>query len=211
MNLEFGLLMTLIGVISVFSTLAVVALACVALKKFFRGEMVKGAEALPSGKLELKGVEEAGARTFRIKLNGEEHEVKIEDLGTVGGKLEEVTPPSEIGEELKVAVGDAEYKVRVERVQEATVKPPSAVKEYAPVREEVVKEAKEVITAPIQGTVVRIPVEVRDKIEKGTVVIVLEAMKMENAIQSTTSGVVKAIKVSEGDSVNSGDILVIIG
>lgn len=211
MNLEFGLFMTLIGVISVFSTLAVVALVCVALKKFFRGEMVKGAEAPPSEKLELKGVEEAAARTFRIKLNGEEHEVKIEDLGTVGGKLEEVTPPSEIGEELKVAVGDAEYKVRVERVQEATVKPPSAVKEYAPVREEVVKEAKEVITAPIQGTVVRIPVKVRDKIEKGTVVIVLEAMKMENAIQSTTSGVVKAIKVSEGDSVNSGDILVIIG
>lgn len=208
MSLEFGLLLTLIGVISVFSSLAVVALACAALKRFFRGEIVKGAEVPPSEKPELKEVE---TRTFRIKLNGEEHEVKVEDLGTVGGKFEEVTPPSEVGEELKVVVGDAEYKVKVEKVEEVTVKPPSAVKEYAPAIKEAVEKAKEVITAPIQGTVVRIPVKIGDKVEKGTVVIVLEAMKMENAIKSTKPGIVKAIKVSEGDSVNDGDILVIIG
>lgn len=211
MNLEFGLLITLIGVVSVFSTLAVVALACAALKRFFREETVRESEAPPSKELELKGVEEAGTGTFRIKLNGEEHEVKIKDLGTVGGEFEEVTPPSEVGEELKVAVGDVEYKVKVEKIGEVAVKPPSAVREYAPAAKEIVREAKEVITAPMQGTVVKVPVKVGDRIEKGTVVIVLEAMKMENIIQSAASGVVRAIKVSEGDSVNNGDILVIIG
>ena len=211
MDLPFGLLMTLIGVVSVFSSLAVVALACVVLKKLFKEEAVEESEVRPSKELELKGVEETGIRTFTIKLNGEEHEVKIEDLGTVGGEFEEVMPSPDVGEELRVAVGDVKYKVKVEKLEEIKVKYPKALKASIPSATEAIKEVKTVIAAPIQGTVVKVSVKIGDKVEKGSVVIVLETMKMENAIESTVFGIVKGIEVSEGDSVKSGDTLVIIG
>jgi len=211
MGLEFGLLMTLIGVVSVFSSLAVVALVCVVLKRLFKGAVIVETGVAPSEKLELKRVEESGIGTFRIKLNGEEHEVKIEDLGTVGIGFEEVMPPSDVGEELRVAVGDVEYKVKVEKLEGIKPKPPSTLEEYVPVAKEVAEKVKAVVTAPMQGTVVKVSANVGDKIEKGSVVVVLETMKMENAIESTVSGIVKEIKVSEGDSVKGGDTLVIIG
>ena len=211
MNLGFGLLITLIGVVSVFSSLAVVALACVALKRIFKGEMIGEVEAQLTKEIEQKGVGDTGARAFRIRLNGEEHEVKIVDLGTVGKEFEEVKSSFEIGEELKVIVGGEEYRVKVERFEGGEVKPPLEVKEDVTVSKEAVKEKIEVITAPMQGTVVKVAVKVGSKVEKGSTVIVLETMKMENAIESTVSGIVKEINVSEGDSVKDGDILVSIG
>jgi len=211
MGLEFGLLMTLIGVVSVFSSLAVVALVCVVLKRLFKGGVVEEAEVPPPKELELKGVEKSRIGTFRIKLNGEEHEVKINDLGTVGTGFEEIMPPSDVGEELRVAVGDVEYKVKVEKLEGIKPKTPSTVEEYVPAAKEAAKEVKAVVTAPMQGTVVKVSANVGDKVEKGSVVVVLETMKMENAIESTVPGIVKEIKVSEGDSVKGGDILVIIG
>ena len=211
MGLEFGLLMTLIGVVSVFSSLAVVALVCVVLKRLFKRGVAEEAEVPPPKELELKGVEKSRIGTFRIKLNGEEHEVKINDLGTVGTGFEEIMPPSSVGEELRVAVGDVEYKVKVEKLEGIKPKTPSALEEYVPVAKEAAKEVKAVVTAPMQGTVVKVSANVGDKVEKGSVVVVLETMKMENAIESTVPGIVKEIKVSEGDSVKGGDILVIIG
>jgi len=68
MGLEFGLLMTLIGVVSVFSSLAVVALVCVVLKRLFKSGTAEEVEVPPPKELELKGVEEAGIGTFRICL-----------------------------------------------------------------------------------------------------------------------------------------------
>jgi len=211
MGLEFGLLMTLIGVVSVFSSLAVVALVCVILKRLFKSGTAEEAEVPPPKELELKGVEDSGIETFRIKLNGEEHEVKIEDLGTVGTGFEEVMLPSGVCEELRVAVGNVEYKVKVEKLEGIKPKTSSTVEEHVPAAKKAAKDVKAVVTAPMQGTVVKVSANVGDKIEKGSVVVVLETMKMENAIESTVSGIVKEVKVSEGDSVKGGDTLVIIG
>ena len=211
MGLEFGLLMTLIGVVSVFSSLAVVALVCVVLKGLFKGGVVVETGVAPSKELEPKGVEETGIGTFRIKLNGEEHEVKIKDLGAVGTGFEEVMPQSGVGEELRVAVGDVEYKVKVEKLEGIKPKTPLMVEEHVPAANEAAKGVRAVVTAPMQGMVVKVSANVGDKVEKGSVVVVLETMKMENAIESTVSGIVKEIKVSEGDSVKGGDTLVIIG
>ena len=66
------------------------------------------------------------------------------------------------------------------------------------------------VTAPMQGTIVKVLVEVGQEVEVGQGVVVLEAMKMENQIAAEKSGTVKAIKVSAGATVGAGDVLVVI-
>ena len=66
------------------------------------------------------------------------------------------------------------------------------------------------VTVPMQGTIVKILVEVGQEVEAGATVCVLEAMKMENNIAAEKAGTVKEIKVSPGDSVGSGDVVVVI-
>ncbi|MDD5959887.1 MAG: sodium-extruding oxaloacetate decarboxylase subunit alpha [Methanobrevibacter wolinii] len=66
------------------------------------------------------------------------------------------------------------------------------------------------ITSPMQGMVLKIKVEVGDKVTKGSTVAVLEAMKMENDIQADKDGVVKEIFVEKGDAVSAGDTIMVI-
>ncbi|MFK8022944.1 MAG: biotin/lipoyl-containing protein, partial [Ilumatobacter sp.] len=66
------------------------------------------------------------------------------------------------------------------------------------------------IEAPMQGTIVKIMVEVGQEVEAGAGILVLEAMKMENQINAETSGTVKEIKVAAGDTVGGGDVLAVI-
>ena len=66
------------------------------------------------------------------------------------------------------------------------------------------------VVVPMQGTIVKVLVEVGQDVEAGQAVVVLEAMKMENQIQAEKSGKVKEIKVKAGDTVGSGDIVVVI-
>ena len=66
------------------------------------------------------------------------------------------------------------------------------------------------ITVPMQGTIVKVLVEVGQEVESGATVCVLEAMKMENNITADKAGTVKEIKVGPGDSVGSGDVVVVI-
>lgn len=60
------------------------------------------------------------------------------------------------------------------------------------------------INAPMRGTIVEVKVKVGDKVTNGTVVAVLEAMKMENDIVSDKDGVVASICVNKGESVETG-------
>ena len=66
------------------------------------------------------------------------------------------------------------------------------------------------VTVPMQGTVVKIPVEVGQTVEVGDTIIVLEAMKMENNVSAEKAGTVKEIRVSPGDSVGGGDVVAVI-
>ena len=66
------------------------------------------------------------------------------------------------------------------------------------------------VTAPMQGTIVKILVEVGQPVEAGQAVVVLEAMKMENQIAAEKTGTVKEIKVTTGDTVGAGDVVVVI-
>jgi acetyl-CoA/propionyl-CoA carboxylase biotin carboxyl carrier protein len=66
------------------------------------------------------------------------------------------------------------------------------------------------VEAPMQGTIVKVLVEVGQEVEVGAGIVVLEAMKMENQINAEKAGTVKEIKVSTGDTVGGGDILAVI-
>ena len=66
------------------------------------------------------------------------------------------------------------------------------------------------VSVPMQGTIVKVLVEVGQQVEAGQSVVVLEAMKMENQIEADKSGTVSAVNVSPGDTVGSGDVVVVI-
>ena len=66
------------------------------------------------------------------------------------------------------------------------------------------------ISVPMQGTIVKIQVAEGDKDEAGDILVVLEAMKMENNIASDVNGTIAEITIEEGDSVGAGDIIILI-
>ena len=66
------------------------------------------------------------------------------------------------------------------------------------------------VIAPMTGKIVSVKVKEGDAVKRGTVVCVLEAMKMENEITAPKDGVVKEVNVSEGSAVNEGEVLLVI-
>ncbi len=69
---------------------------------------------------------------------------------------------------------------------------------------------RQMIVAPMPGKVVALLVSPEQEVSAGQGVIVIEAMKMENELKASGSGVIKEIKVQEGASVSGGEILVVI-
>jgi biotin carboxyl carrier protein len=70
--------------------------------------------------------------------------------------------------------------------------------------------AEQRLVAPMPGKVVAVLVEVGRPVERGAGLVVLEAMKMENEFRATGAGVVTEIHVSPGQTVNAGDLLVVV-
>jgi biotin carboxyl carrier protein len=66
------------------------------------------------------------------------------------------------------------------------------------------------IKTAMPGKIVRVIASVGDRVEKGSGVIVVEAMKMQNEMRSPKDGTVKEVRTSEGATVNAGDVLVVI-
>lgn len=79
---------------------------------------------------------------------------------------------------------------------------------YLVSRSYLAEKSPDEILAPISGRVIDIPAKKGCKVERGQVIIVLEAMKMENEIKSPETRWIKDIVVTKGQSVKSGDTLV---
>jgi biotin carboxyl carrier protein len=66
------------------------------------------------------------------------------------------------------------------------------------------------VTALMPGRVVAVRVKEGDAVEAGQVLLILEAMKMENEIRAPKAGAVKSVPVSVGSNVNKGDVLAVV-
>jgi biotin carboxyl carrier protein len=126
----------------------------------------------------------------------------------------------------KVAIGDRFYEVEVEEIgteAEPAIKAtqtsvsPVLERPTEPTAPPIVKkpevkkvEGETVVTAPIPGVVRSIKCKVNSSVKAGDVLLVLEAMKMENEIYSPKAGVIKKILVTEGKNVSFGDPMIII-
>lgn len=108
----------------------------------------------------------------------------------------------------KVKVNGKVYEVELEAVEE---KKESIKVEAAPKASEPVSAGANTILAPIAGKVVDIKVNVGDTVKKGQTVAIVEAMKLENEIQSQFDGKVVDIKVTKGAAVNNKDVLIVLG
>jgi len=111
----------------------------------------------------------------------------------------------------KVKVNGKSYRVELESVEQVgseTVKETKQKKEDAPAAVPTGDGRK--VESPIQGAVVAVKVEVGKSVKKGDVLIVVEAMKLENDVVSPFDGVVSEVLVKKGDSVTSKQPVVVI-
>jgi biotin carboxyl carrier protein len=142
-------------------------------------------------------------KEYKYKINGNNYSVTIGDIEDDIAQVE---------------VNGTPYKVELEKKaapKVAVVTPrPAAAPRTAAGDKVVARPAAAAgagaVKAPLPGVVLSIPVKVGDEVKAADTVLVLEAMKMENAIHAGRDGKVASISVSAGDSVLEGTVLVTI-
>lgn len=139
------------------------------------------------------------ARKFKVAVDGEVFTVIVEEEGE--------TPIVEQPKvEKKVSITEP---VKVEKTVET--KPKEEVQKPKPeASKPITKVEGSGITAPMPGIISRYEKEVGDEVNPGDVVVILEAMKMENPLVAEVSGKIKAFNFKVGDSVKKGDLIVVI-
>jgi pyruvate carboxylase subunit B len=145
-----------------------------------------------------------------------------------GKLIEQPVPSKGTGiRKFSVYINDEVYSVGVEaegeppvsgRVAAQAAKPsakekaaPAPAKKETPLPTAETKVTQELITAPMPGVIIRYEVAVGDEVKAGDTIVILEAMKMDNAVPTPISGRVKAINFKTGDHVDRNDILAVIG
>ena len=109
----------------------------------------------------------------------------------------------------KIKVNGKSYRVELEEIEQV---------DSAPVEEKRKQETKKIVNndggkevvSPIQGQVTNVKVKVGDKVQKGDVLLIVEAMKLENEVVSPFEGQVAEILVSKGQNVKAKEPIVII-
>lgn len=124
-------------------------------------------------------------RKFNITVNGKTYEVVVEETGVSSSPAAAPSAP-----------------VQTPSPEPAKTEIPAPVS---------VPADGTTISAPMPGTILKVNVEKGAAVKKGDVLLVLEAMKMENDIQSPVDGTVVAVQTSKGASVDTGAPLVTIG
>lgn len=103
-----------------------------------------------------------------------------------------------------ITVNGTAYKVEVEEEGVVTAAAPAAAPVAAPAA---APAGATEITAPMPGTIVNVPVKAGDAVSKGQVLVVFEAMKMEQEVMAPCDGTVASVNVNQGETVETGKLL----
>lgn len=145
-------------------------------------------------------------KEYKFKINGNDYNVQINNIE---------------GDNAAVTVNGAEYNVEIEGL-DSKAKTPKIVQVASVASTEtqatVAKVAQpaesgagaKTIKSPLPGVILSVAVNEGDNVKVGQRLLVLEAMKMENNIDSDKEGVIKSIVARKGDSVLEGDVLLTI-
>ena len=148
-------------------------------------------------------------KKYNIKVNGNAYEVEVEEILGGATAAQIVTAPAAAAPVAAAAPTPAAPAPTPAAAAPAAAASAPAATPVAPASAAAPAGAK-VIESPMPGTIMKVTVNVGDEVKRGGVVLILEAMKMENDIVSPFDGKVAAIHVSQGATVNSGDLLVSI-
>ena len=151
---------------------------------------------------------------YQYKVQGVDYEVEIEEVEGNIAKVNVNGIPFEV--EMQQPINAAKHPTIVKPKVQAPVQPTAQPQATAPSgpaisAAPVSSGSGNPVKAPLPGTITSVQVKVGDRVNTGDVVVVLEAMKMQNNIEAEQSGTVTAIKVNPGDSVMEGSVLLTIG
>ncbi|GHT11930.1 acetyl-CoA carboxylase biotin carboxyl carrier protein subunit [Bacteroidia bacterium] len=145
-------------------------------------------------------------KSFKYTINGNAYNVVIHNADDTTAEVE---------------VNGTSYQVQIEApVKKATAAPEKkaapvvqrpAPEPVTPIAKPVQTTSASALKSPLPGIILDINAKVGDTVKKGQKVLVLEAMKMENAINADRDGEIKEIRVNKGDSVLEGTDLLVIG
>ncbi len=112
----------------------------------------------------------------------------------------------------KVVVNGTEYAISIELISEQEAKAAQAAPKAAPAAAPAAAPTAaagegEKINAPMPGNILAVNVKEGDAVKKGQVLMILEAMKMENEIMAGTDGTVTSVCVAKGATVETGTVL----
>ncbi|MBN1109729.1 MAG: hypothetical protein JXA45_03100 [Methanomassiliicoccales archaeon] len=163
---------------------------------------------------------------LRVTVNGHEYEMVVEKNGgdyrvdvedhvfkcffkedkvLVNGEVVPLVIEGDLESGAKVTSNDNTMEIKLHQVREIEHLEPEVMEQGG-------KEdgASGAVLAPMPGKIMMVKVKAGDSVQADQVVVVLEAMKMENEVQTEMAGKVKEVKVRPGDTVDGGQTLIVV-
>ena len=157
-------------------------------------------------------VEELASDRFRVQLGGQSYEVRLHSNEDIAGAriTPEVLPLQvEVGEDDSSPVAPVEATQHRAPAPESLPPLPASRPPGLPPQSNIPgAEFRLEIVAPMPGTILTVNVSPGDPVKRGQTVLILEAMKMKNAIKAPHEGVVSNVLVQPGQTVSYGHVLV---
>jgi pyruvate carboxylase subunit B len=174
------------------------------IEKAVKGLLVEKTPAAGSG---------VAVRSFNVSVGGERYSVEVEEVGG-RPRVVAVGETQPIVRKEAAAPSDHEKK-EPERKEPEKKEQPRSQQETGrskPARSEIAASSNGEfsVIAPMPGMVVQFEVKVGDKVKEGDVLVILEAMKMQNNLTAKINGTIKALKVAPGTSVEKDQVLLTI-
>ena len=145
-------------------------------------------------------------KEYKLKINGNDYNVTVNDVDDTVAAVEVNGIPFNVEFEKPLKKATVVSKPSAPRAAAASAPAPQVK-----VNKPAAPAGGTTITSPLPGVILDLNCKEGEVVKKGQKLLILEAMKMENVIESTCDGTITSIKVNKGDSVLEGAPLVIIG